>query len=155
MNIIKTDIVSPEYDILWDDISDVTKDAAPRDILILVNTFTPGSQESGQLQKMLEACKLATEKYNIIQLDADRMVAWYQLREKLDPKIIFLIGILPSQLGISSLFRLNAPNRFNDRTWLPTVSLTELEQNKALKQQLWTDGMKPVFVDGATQTKRA
>jgi hypothetical protein len=147
MNIIKSDIVSPAYDVLWDDTTDVIKGATPRDILILVNTFSPDNSESGQLQKMLEACKLSPEQYNIIQLDKGKMVAWHQLRELLDPKIIFMIGILPSQLGISSLFRLNAPNRFNDRVWLPTVSLSELEQNKALKQQLWNEGMKPLFID--------
>jgi len=145
MNIIKTAIVDPAYDVLWEDISGITKDATPKDILILVNTFAPESSEKGQLLKMLDACKLAPDQYNIIQLEQDKMVAWHQLRQLLHPKIIFLIGILPSQLGISSLFRLNAPNRFNDRVWLTTVSLNELEQNKALKQQLWTDGMKVVF----------
>ena len=154
MNIIKSDVVSPKFDVLWDNIADITAGLVPKDVLIIVKTFALESAEKGQLLKMLEACKLAAEQYNIIQLDNDKMVAWHQLRERLDPKIIFLIGILPSQLGISSLFRLNAPNRFNDRVWLATVSLSELEQNKALKQQLWTDGMKPVFVDAPIQLTR-
>ncbi len=148
MNIINSDMVSPVYDVFWDEVSSVVKDAGPRNILILVNTFAPGGNEELQLRKMLDACKLPPEEYNIIQLESGRQVAWHQLRERLDPKVVFLIGILPAQLGISSLFMLNAPNRFNDRIWLATLSLAELEQNAEAKKQLWVNGMKPIFVDG-------
>ncbi len=145
MNIIKTDLVSPDFDILWDDITEITGGLVQKDVLIIVNTFAPESTEKAQLIKMLEASKLVPEQYNIIQLGGDTRVAWHQLRERLGPKIIFLIGIRPSQLGISSLFQLNAPNRFNDCVWLPTVSLSELEKNPEAKKQLWNDGMKVVF----------
>ena len=147
MNIIKTDLVSAAHDVMWDDISGVVKDANQRPVLILVQAYQQGSNEGAQLVKMLEAAKLQPEQYNIIQLEKDKVVAWHQLRERLNPHIIFLIGILPIQLGISSLFRLNAPNHFNDRVWLPTLSLAELEQRADVKKQLWLDGMKPVFVD--------
>ena len=147
MDIIKTDIVGDKYDVLWNDISNILKNSAPKDILILVKNYAEESAEGPQLQKMLEACKLQPRQYNILLLDSDELLAWYQLREKLDPKIIFLIGILPSQLGISSLFKLNEPNRFNDRIWLPTLSISELEQNPDFKKQLWINGMKPLFVD--------
>ncbi len=145
MNIINTDIVNPEYDVLWDELAEAVKDLPAKDILILVNTFTPGGTEEAQLQKMLLACKLLPESYNILQLEKDKLIAWHRLREWIDPKIVFLIGILPSQLGISSLFKLNAPNHFNDRTWLATVSLNELELNPEAKKQLWNEGMKVVF----------
>ena len=147
MNIITSDLVSSEYDILWADISEVVKDAMPRSVLILVNAYSTESSEGPQLLKMLEACKLAPEQYNIIQINKNQQVAWHKLREKLEPKIVFLIGILPSQLGVSSLFRINAPNHFNDTIWLPTLSITELEQRPEVKKQLWVDGMKPVFID--------
>ncbi len=147
MNIIKSDLVSAAHDVMWEDISGVVKDAGKRPVLILTQTYQPGSSEGTQLLKMLEAAKLQPEQYNIIQLEKDKIVAWHQLRERLNPDIIFLMGIHPSQLGISSLFRLNAPNRFNDRVWLPTLSLAELEQRPDVKKQLWLDGMKPVFVD--------
>ena len=145
MNIIKSDLISSEYDVLWADISGVVKDATPRPVLILVNAYSSGSSEGPQLLKMLEACKLVPEQYNIIQINKDQQVAWHKLRDLLDPKIVFLIGILPSQLGISSLFRINAPNHFNDTVWLPTLSITELEQRPDVKKQLWVDGIKPVF----------
>jgi len=73
--------------------------------------------------------------------------AWHMLREQLDPKVIFLVGVSPAQLGISALFQINISNRFDDRYWLPTLSLEQLEQNADMKKQLWTGGMKPLFVD--------
>lgn len=147
MNIIKSNLISSEYDILWEDIAPVVKDATPRPILILTNAYTEGGPEDTQLLKMLDACKLAPEQYNIIRINNGQQAAWHKLRELLSPKIIFLIGILPSQLGISSLFRINAPNHFNNCIWLPTLSINELEQRPDIKKQLWQEGMKPVFVD--------
>ena len=151
MNIIKTDVVSVANDVMWDDISAVTGELQKKTILILVGTYQPDSSEGAQLVKMLEAAKLTPGQYNLIQLEQHQVVPWYKLREHLAPEIIFLIGILPSQLGISSLFRLNAPNHFNDRVWLPTLSLSDLEQRPDIKKQLWLDGMKPVFVDAQSK----
>ncbi len=153
MNIIKSDLVSSESDVLWDDIPVAMQAAIVKPILILVNAYTPESAEGPQILKMLDACKLTPEQYNILQINKTQRIAWHKLREQVDPKIIFLIGVLPSQLGISSLFRMNVPNHFNDRIWLATLSISELEQHPDVKKQLWAEGMKPVFIDGPLQEK--
>ncbi len=150
VNIVKTDTVDPAYDVFWEDISSVVNDAAARPVLVVAEYCEPGSAAELQLNKMLDACKLNREQYNIIMLKEGQMVAWHQLRERLDPKIIFLIGVLPAQLGISAMFGINMPNNFNDRTWLPTYSIDELEKNADVKKQLWVNGMKPVFIDKTT-----
>jgi len=147
MNIIKSDLVAMEYDIFWKDITPIVMNATPRPVLVLINESENNSQEDAQLLKMLDACKLAPEQYNIIRIRQDEQVAWHQLRDRLNPKIIFMIGILPVQLGISALFKLNQPNHFNDCVWLPTISIREQEQFPDVKKQLWLSGMKPVFVD--------
>jgi hypothetical protein len=100
-----------------------------------------------QLQKMLEACKLQPEQYNIIYLNEGQQTGWHQLNGRLDPFVVFLIGLLPAQLGVSALFRLNLPNRFQDTIWLPSLPLEELDQRPEVKKELWSQGMKPVFVD--------
>ena len=146
MNIIKSDLVEAKHDVLWNDISLVIKDAIPAPVLVLVNDSEPNAAAADQVQKMLGACKLAPSQYNIIYQRSDEQIAWHQLRDRLDPKIIFLIGILPSQLGVSALFKLNEPNHFNDRVWLPTISTAELEQYPDIKKQLWTGGMHPIFI---------
>ena len=147
MNIIKTDLVATKYDILWEDITGIVNGSTKKPLLILVSSCQPESAEDVQLKKMLDASLLAPAQYNIIRLADEQMLPWHRLREALDPKIIFLIGVLPSQLGISALFQINAPNNFSDRIWLPTLSIQELEKNIAVKTQLWNNGMKPLFKD--------
>ncbi len=147
MNIIKSDLVSAVHDVMWNDISDLVKGAEPRPVLVLTLPFAQQSMENTQLVKMLEAAKLQPAQYNIIQIEQDKVVAWHQLRERLNPEIIFLIGVVPSQLGISSLFKLNAPNHFNDRVWLATVPLANLAERPDIRKELWEYGLRPLFVD--------
>jgi hypothetical protein len=150
MNLYNSAIVTTKYDVLWDDISALTDNALPKPVLVIINEYKPGSNEEEQLKKMLEvekSCNLRPEQYNIIFLKEGQMAAWHQIREALDPKIILLFGILPTQLGIASLFALNAPNNFDNRVWIPTHQLSAIEQNTALKSLLWNGGMKPIFKD--------
>ncbi len=145
MNIIKSDVILPQHDALWDDISPMLLGMMPKSILILATD--PGQAYEIQLQKMIEACKLSPDLYNLIKLNPQQPIAWHQLKDKLKPAIIFLIGVTPMQLGISASLRFNLPNRFADCIWLPTASVSDLENYPDLKKQLWVDGMKPVFVD--------
>jgi len=147
MNILKTDLVDVQNDEFWEDISDLISDAVAKPTLILVKGNWEDIAEYNQLQKMLDAVKLSPEQYNIIWLKDGQKAAWHQLREKLEPKTIFLVGVMPAQLGIAALFRINQPNNFNDCVWLPTLSISELEQNPTAKGQLWNNGMKPIFVE--------
>ena len=147
ISLIKSDVVPATYDELWADISSMVAGKPPAGTLVIVNAYSKGSIEEMQLKKMLDACGLTGGHYNIIMLADGQPAAWHGLREKLEPKFVFLIGISPVQLGISSLFNLNEPNHFSDCVWLPTVSLRELEQHAEVKKQLWQNGMKPMFVD--------
>lgn len=147
MDIIKTNIVDTKYDELWQDFSPLVRDMAIKPVLIIINDYEAGGIEETQLIKMLDACRLSPTQYNILQLSQGKMIAWHQLRDQLQPDIIFLIGILPSQLGISALFSINSANSFDGKTWLPTVSINELEKNKEVKLQLWNNGMRPILAD--------
>ena len=147
MNIIKTGIVDPATDVFWEDKTRQMQGNVHKPVLIVVTAYAPGSEDEVQLLKMLGACGLKQEQYNIVQLSNEENTPWHGLREQLDPKVVFLIGVVPSQLGISALFQPNVPNNFNDRVWLPTLSINELEQQPAVKKQLWVSGMKPIFVD--------
>jgi hypothetical protein len=145
MNLFNTDIITSANDALWADVSAVVKGQSPKPVLIVTNRFEAGTPEEAQLKKMLEACGLTGEQYNVVHLADGQKAAWYQLREQLAPKAVFLIGVHPAQLGIAALFVLNQANNFDSRVWLPTVSLSELGRNDALKVQLWNNGMKPIF----------
>jgi hypothetical protein len=143
--IINTDIIDPAIDNFFAE-NGKLNDLPQRGVLVLVQSFRNTSEE-GQLQKMLQACQLTPADYNLVTLNAGEQLSWQQLREKLNPSIVFLLGVLPVQLGISALFRLNEPNRFDDKTWLPTLAISDLEQHAEVKKQLWVSGMKPIFVD--------
>ena len=147
INVINSNIVDAAYDVYWQDVADITNGHTPKPVLVISVDYEHNSPEDVQLHKMLEACKMEVGKYNLIKIGSDTRLAWHRLREQLDPKIIFLIGIIPVNLGISASFRLNEPNRFAGCIWLPTLGIAELEQNKEAKSQLWNNGMKPLFVD--------
>jgi len=146
INIIKTDVIDSRYDAFWNNVPIEMTENTPKPVLVICDCAA-NTPENIQLQKMLDACKLQPEQYNIVRLQKNEQIAWYRLREQLDPKVIFLIGVSPSQLGISASFILHAPNNFSDCTWLPTLSISELEQHADVKRQLWQNGMKPVFID--------
>lgn len=149
-NIIGSKIISSEYDAFWSEFklpADLNEQAPT---LVLCTWHAAGSAEDVQLRKMMQACKLAETDYNIVQTEEGKAIAWHQLRDRLKPKYVILLGISPHQLGISATFHLYTPNRFNDCTWIAGPSLAELEQQPEAKKQLWLHGLKPAFVDTPT-----
>jgi hypothetical protein len=145
MHLINSKIVGTEHDIYWEDISTIINDMPPKPVLVLAVIQNSGEQE--QLIKMLEACKLTPDQYTIIFLAHQQNVAWHQLRHRLNPYIVFLIGVLPVQLGVSALFKLSEPNHFNDTIWLPAPPFSDIAQHEPVKRHLWSAGMKPIFID--------
>jgi hypothetical protein len=143
-HLIKSGVVGPKYDVFWQSADSAIAGASPKPVLVIT---TATDANSAQLQKMMDVCKLQAEQYNVLPLQDGEQIAWHQLRDALQPKFVFLIGITPDRLGISALFRINEPNHFNGCLWLPTLSLTELNQHDPLKKQLWEEGMKPLFVE--------
>ena len=158
MNIINTDIVTSANDVFWQSPAATTyMDARP--VLVVSSEYAAGSAEEEQLTGILGAgCRLLTEQYNIITLAPGQQMPWHKLREQLQPNVVLLFNVSPQQLGISALFRLNEINRFDGAFWAPTLSLTQVMQDKALKGQIWNNALKPLFVDkvkGDVLVKRA
>lgn len=145
MHLINSKIVGREHDILWQDISALIDGMPPKPVLVLAVIHSNEEQE--QLIKMLEACKLTPDQYNIVLIGSQQNVAWHQLRHRLNPYIVFLIGVLPVQLGVSALFKLSEPNHFNDTIWLPAPPLSDIGQHEPVKRHLWSAGMKPIFIE--------
>jgi hypothetical protein len=147
VNVIKSDLITAEYDVYWNEDISLLQNAVPRPVLVVVSAWERGETDASQLTKMLEACKLKPEQYNVLQLTEVDKVSWRQLRVRYQPAVVFLIGVLPASLGVPVLFRLNEPNNFNETIWLPTISISELDKYAEVKRQLWINGMKPVFID--------
>jgi len=147
MNLYNVDIVKNEWDSFWNDAIDVEKINNEARVLIISTTFDTGSAEAAQLEKMMSACKLDNTAYNIIRIPGTEKMAWHKLKSIFAPQYVILLGIMPAQLGISASFRLFGPNRFDDAIFIPSLSLTEMEQKPDAKKQLWAEGLKPMFVD--------
>lgn len=145
--IITSEVIKSEQDVFWEDISAVIGELPHKKVLIISTAFAAGSDSETQLQKMLGACQLTDADYNTIQLDEGQQVAWNKMRDLLQPEVILLVGVMPKDLGISALFRLNSVNNFDGIKWIPTLSLPNLEQQPNAKKELWLQALKPLFVD--------
>ncbi len=145
-DIIQSDIVNTNIDAYWATLPDGLP-TSPVKALVVTQPYAAGSVEETQLQKILQACKLEPTEYYIHQLQ--QPVAWHQFRDKLSPQVVLLFGVFPQQLGVSAMFSLYYPNKFDSCIWVPSISISEMEKHPDTKKQLWVDGLKPVFVDKA------
>ncbi len=147
MNILNTDIIKSEQDIFWQKPGQAHS-LSPKPVLIISTPFQSGDAESQQLDGILKAgCKLDEAQYNIVHVAEGEKMSWYQLKESLQPRVVLLFNVLPSQLGIGSLFMLNEINRFADGFWVPTLSLSQIMEDKVLKGNLWNKALKLLFAD--------
>ncbi len=147
LNIIKTEIIDPETDIFWNTFTN-TGDTVTRETPLIISLqYLPASADDVQLKKILEACKLDTDTCNILQIAPDEKIAWHVLKNKYAPTTVLLFGVHPQQLAIAALFRLNGINSFDGTTIVPTLSLTQLEQQPQAKKDLWVNALKPLFAD--------
>ncbi|HYD20338.1 MAG TPA: hypothetical protein VEB40_02595 [Flavipsychrobacter sp.] len=145
--IIHTEIIDTETDIFWHNDATSYENISPKNVLILTQKFDEQSTEHLQLSKILDACKLNSDTYNLLQFAEHEKKAWHQLKTAAQPAMVILFGIHPADLGISALFRLNRPNSFDGITWIPALSLQELEQQPQAKKDLWGNALKPLFAD--------
>ncbi|MCB0697326.1 MAG: DNA polymerase III subunit psi [Chitinophagaceae bacterium] len=145
--ILNTEIIDTEIDIFWQNDHIAMPDMSPRKVLIVTTQHNENSAEQAQLNKIINACKLTAEQYNIIQVATGKQVAWHQIKNTIQPENVLLFGVHPNQLGVSALFRLNSINHFDGAKWIPTLSLQELEQQPQAKKDLWSNALKPIFAD--------
>jgi len=147
MNIINTEIVNSVADAFWNEVPERFTSLKPASVLVIAST----DDAAPRVQRMLDACKLAPEEYNLLFLAPDENLAWHKLKAFFQPSVVFLIGIMPSQLGVSALFRLHEINRYDEVVLLPTLSIAYLDQHESEKKHLWSASMKPLLLDRSMQ----
>jgi hypothetical protein len=145
-DIINTNIIPARWNEMWTE-QELLKNLQARPVLILTTPYQPDSPEATQLQKMLDACKLQREDYNLLSINDNQLVNISILQQTFNLNTVFLIGVLPYQLGIVADLALNYPNRFNDCIFIPALSLSAMEQQPQFKSRLWNDALKPVFIE--------
>jgi len=92
------------------------------------------------LENIMKTCKLEG-KYEVIS----EIQPWHIFRD-LEIKEVILFGISELDLGIDIQLPKNWPMKFDDKFWIKTDSLNELNKQKNLKNELWLNALKPYFL---------
>lgn len=142
-DILNTPVVDAVFDAFWNSAKATV--LLPKDTLVISVPFGAGSAEEIQLLKMLGACKLTSEQYQIIQIEGDDLISWHQLREYSKASKVLLLGVLPAQLGINAMMIPHEVNNFDSAQWMPTFSLDQIATNDALKKHLWVNVFQKVY----------
>ena len=143
-DIYNTTIIQSTFDRNWESLDHYS--LMPKDSLVLSTEYLPNSSEEQQLIKMLTACKLTEEQYQIVQINPDQILPWIQLRALTNASKVLLLGILPAQLGIQAMMNLHEVNHFDAVQWMPTFSLAQIASNDALKKHLWVNVFQKVYL---------
>lgn len=146
-SIFKTKIVNNTLDKFWTENTKLLNGKRATKVLVVTTEFSKNGNEEALLHKMMGACNLNTDEYYLVQIETGSLESWHKMHTVLKPKVVFLFGVHPQQLGISALFKLNEPNRFYNCILIPASPLTEIEKNINLKSYLWNNAMSPVFID--------
>jgi hypothetical protein len=142
-DIFTTEVISTAVDVFWQ--QDDQSALLAKDTLIVSNAYNPESEEEQQLLKMLSACKLTSNDYQVVKLAPAESTAWHRLRHTTQASKVLLLGVHPGQLGISALMSIHEINNFDGVQFVPTASLAELLANATLKQHLWTSVLKVIY----------
>ncbi|GAA4455319.1 hypothetical protein [Rurimicrobium arvi] len=142
--IFNTPLVRADIDSLWDEQNYPPLNQC--DTLVISRPYASGSDAEQQLQRMLGACKLDASAYQILFVNETASFAWHKLKSLSGATKVLLLGVQPSQLGITAMMMLHAVNHFNGAVWMATSSLEEIAANAQLKQHLWVNVLKPVYL---------
>lgn len=145
--ILPSNILGKSINDFWQDLPKNMDNEAPKEVLIIAKFSTQNDADIAQLTKILNACKLVEDQYYLLNMKEDEQIAWHRLKAHFQPKTVLLFGVLPNNLGISSLFRLNSANNFNECVFIPALSISQMEENFEAKKQLWENALKPHFID--------
>jgi hypothetical protein len=90
------------------------------------------------LTSILSACRLSLADVAIInthKLPVEQLSARI---EELNPSKVLLFGLEPLQINLPMNFPIFQLQAFNNRMYLQSPTLEQLEKDKTLKQRLWT-----------------
>lgn len=89
-----------------------------------------------------QACQLSPDVYAIMTVN----FAWHQIRSRHHIKNVILFGNLEQQLALNITLPIHYNYNFDNRTWIKTVPMLTLMQDKAAKTALWNTALKKHFI---------
>ena len=121
-----------------------SKKLPQKPILILVTEMS--NSEKTFLLKMMGASKLEAEQYHIIEF-GESALPFRQIQNNGAFKIVINFGVRMSQLCITAQLPVGHVQRFSEKLWLAMPTLSEIEKNETYKKHVWSQMLKPVFIE--------
>ncbi len=116
-------------------------------IAILVSSKTSiylPDEELNFLMGILSACKLSMADIALVNLDKNPYINYSILTEELKAEKVFLFGLTAAAIALPLKFPHYQVQQFNNKVYLSSVSLNEMQANKEEKMKLWTC-LKKIF----------
>lgn len=110
--------------------------------IFIANAQDLNSETTQTVRSMAQACQLTEDVYTILPANTP----WYSWRTLEQVKNIVLFGNLEPILELNINLPLHYIYAFDHRTWIKTVSLLQLTQDKAAKTALWNTALKKHFL---------
>jgi hypothetical protein len=110
-------------------------------VLVVLDHAPGDAQDREQLAKIMQACGLTEKSYLIVATDSP----WLRYRHLDQLKTVLLFGIKEADWGINIVLPYHKTIKFDNRTWIKTVSIRELAGNQQTKAELWNNALKPHF----------
>jgi DNA polymerase III psi subunit len=110
-------------------------------IILLVNNpdaVFVTDQQLTFLSGILTACKLTLEDVGLINIVATPIISYKAISKSFKPRIVIMFGISPEAIELPFVMPLFQKQLYNNQVYLTAPSLSELENNKDQKRNLWT-----------------
>lgn len=99
----------------------------------------------GMIQNMMKACGLSINEYHLLYLK-EKNISWKKLNQMATPiKEIIIFGELENKLSLNIQFKVNLPIQFDQKVWIKTHSLKEINEQQVKKANFWNQALKPYF----------
>lgn len=144
MDIFTTPIVPSSQNAWWQDLPASWNNLSAGKILMIATAETSKNYQDG-LEKMVKACKVDPSNANIMILDDKERIAWNRLNTLLQPELVMLLGVDPSQLGIQSRLTPNALTSFDGCTWIVTAAPSIFFEDTTLRSHVWNNCLRRHF----------
>lgn len=98
------------------------------------------------IHNMMKACGLLEKDYHLISL-LEHPISWKKLCGWIDhTQEIIIFDEIETILSLNITFKHNLPTRFDDKVWIKTHSLKEINEQQEQKANFWNHALKPYFI---------
>ena len=111
----------------------------PKDVLIVVKSTAKNVPEKQVLflTAILKALKLVLKDVHLITDKNENYGTYKEINARYSPKKIILFGISPSDIALPMHFPTFQVQAFENKKYLCSPTLEEIEDNKSIKLTLW------------------